>query len=131
MERRNRARWIVGCSLACLFLTAVLIVAVFGWPYYAPHVLELGRLHRGISVGDAADPIWAKATGYCERRAGGEAQCMRGKYTARSPPTWKCDDGRAPSGYIAVYDWVLMDDIQLNVQLDANDRVCASMFWAD
>ena len=131
MRPRRLKRWIVGVGATLFAALLALLAATFAWPLLAPHVLELGRLHGGISVGDAADPLWTVVEAYCDSRPGTQAQCSRGTYASADESQWKCADGSSPAGYIAVHDWVLMDDVQLHLQLDADDRVCASVFWAD
>ena len=128
-----KRRMIIALAISVAILGLTVISSGLWWPAYARHVFFVGRLHGKIETGDTLGDVWHRTENVAARYAH-RKQLHVSSGLAAEVPGWShhlCDDGRRPTTFIHVYDYHVMDDIQLYVWFDESGTVCGQTFWGD
>lgn len=120
-----------GKAVPILLLGVLLVVALpIGVQVYQTSFHPLARIEKNIEVGNDLALIRARIAAYCSERADqSEFSCTLDGQGPVSGWEHLCPSGS--DKYLHVYEWQFLDDIQLYVFGDSEDRVCATMYWGD
>ncbi len=121
-------------GLALIFISAValflLIVIVVAGPFiYNYHLSPLARLRNDIQIGQKYEIVDALCTEYYEKyREGDEIYKNLGD---TKDLTAKPSEAPVDGKYIHLYHWIFLDDLQLTVFFDVNNKVAHVAFLGD
>lgn len=113
-------------GLAVVITIAVALLSGVGLIFYNHHLSPLAKLRESVAIGEDFESVSTRFKSYEQDHKGDEIQLNNGVVQNGNP-----EGMPAGTKFLHLYHWVFMDDLQLTVFFDRNNKVCKVAFIGD